>query len=179
MRRARSLDPLAPRTAGAVAGVLFYRGDSAAAASELGLLVEKSPEFAVAHYGLGRTWTESGRYPEAIAELRRALELSRDNPAIVADLARALALSGDGAGARRELEHWQQVSAGHFERKEQKAHVLIALGEKAAALPLLEQALEERSPGIVWLAVDPRFAPLRGEPAFLRLLERARLRVVG
>jgi hypothetical protein len=52
--------------------------------------------------------------------------------------------------------------------------VHAALGNVDAALQRLERALEERSHDIVFLAVDPRLDPLRGDPRFTRLARRAR-----
>ena len=44
--------------------------------------------------------------------------------------------------------------------------------ELAEVLALLEKAYEHRSPGMVWLKVDPRFDTLRAEARFQRLLHR-------
>jgi hypothetical protein len=46
------------------------------------------------------------------------------------------------------------------------------LGETAAALGLLQRAVDERDPNALCLPVDPVFDGLRGEPAFMRLRQR-------
>jgi hypothetical protein len=52
------------------------------------------------------------------------------------------------------------------------SRVFAILGDRAATLVWLARALDERDPWSISLAVDPVFAPLRGEPAFARLLGR-------
>ena len=54
----------------------------------------------------------------------------------------------------------------------QLAFVYEALGERARALDLLEQALSERQPDLLWLAVDPRAELLRSEPRFEQVLTK-------
>jgi hypothetical protein len=66
-----------------------------------------------------------------------------------------MAAAGDGALARDYL-----------------AFVHLALGDKEQALALLESALAERSPTMVWVQVDPRFDALRTEARFVNLLRQ-------
>jgi hypothetical protein len=52
------------------------------------------------------------------------------------------------------------------------ALVHAGLGERDQALRYLERAYEERSTVLAYLLIDPRLAPLRGEPRFLSLVQR-------
>ena len=70
--------------------------------------------------------------------------------------------------ALRTLDRWRALKG----TPEEAAHVYAALGDKQEAMRLLEQAYGERSPGLVWLKVDPRFEALGGEPRFADLLKR-------
>ena len=51
----------------------------------------------------------------------------------------------------------------------------VAVSDVATTLDRLEQAYEQRSADLVWLAVRPVFATLRSEPRFHALCERMRL----
>jgi hypothetical protein len=52
------------------------------------------------------------------------------------------------------------------------ALVHAGLGERDEVLRDLERAYEERSTVLAYLLIDPRFAPLRGDPRFLALARR-------
>ena len=52
------------------------------------------------------------------------------------------------------------------------ALVYAGLGDHDKALRYLERAYEERSTVLAYLLIDPRLAPLRGDPRFLTLAQR-------
>jgi len=52
--------------------------------------------------------------------------------------------------------------------------VSVALGDHEEALRWLERAVEQRSGWLVYLATEPRFDSLRGEPRFEAIQSRAR-----
>jgi hypothetical protein len=56
--------------------------------------------------------------------------------------------------------------------KDHLAFVHLALGDKESALALLEAALTERSPTLVWVQVDPRFDALRSDARFASVLRQ-------
>ena len=82
------------------------------------------------------------------------------------------ALRGDFLPARELLrassEEYPLASVG-------PALLYLTLGDKDRALTSLELACDERAPGIVFLKVDKRFAALRNEPRFQKLLARMHL----
>jgi hypothetical protein len=55
---------------------------------------------------------------------------------------------------------------------EHLAYIHLGLSDFETALAMLEQAADERSVDILWLAVDPRVDELRGNLRFKRVLER-------
>jgi hypothetical protein len=53
-----------------------------------------------------------------------------------------------------------------------EALVRIGLGDRRAALSLLEQAWERRDPNLLSLPLEVRFAPLKGDPRFEAIEEK-------
>jgi hypothetical protein len=56
---------------------------------------------------------------------------------------------------------------------------LARLGDLAAALENLQQAVRRREPFVVWLISDDRYDPLRDLPAFRALVRELRLGPAG
>jgi serine/threonine-protein kinase len=52
------------------------------------------------------------------------------------------------------------------------ASVFGAVGDRDRALAILEQAVDERAPKVLFLRLDPRFDSLRGDTRFVRLMSR-------
>ena len=74
-------------------------GDSAAALHTLTALVDAQHRWAAAHYELALSLAENGQQPEAIAKLRRAVELKPDLPDAWRALGDLLMSAGDFAAA--------------------------------------------------------------------------------
>ena len=120
---------------------------------------------------LGRGDTEA-----AIRSLSRGLERSPESPLLLSDLAHAYARAGKrAAGDARRSRAGRTRPRSRFPRREQAAHVYGALGDLDRAFPLLEKAVSDRSPGAMWLRVDPRYDALRQDPRFKQFLARLQL----
>jgi tetratricopeptide (TPR) repeat protein len=82
----------------------------------------------------------------------------------------ALATLGRTGQARQDLaalhRHWAD---GRYLSPYQLAMAECRLGDRQAALGLLQRAVQERDPNALCLPVDPAFADLAGEPAFQAL----------
>ncbi|MCI0402423.1 MAG: protein kinase [Acidobacteria bacterium] len=171
-RRARELDPLS-LIINVTFGWRFYfarRYDDAIEVHRK--TVELDPDFILARVSLGRAYKQKGMYEAAIAEFRRALALSADNLDARAGLGQAYALSGNKLGAKNVLAQFEQMSKKRYVPAYYVAEVYVALGEKEAAFRWLEKAYEERSDWLVFIKVEPRLDPLRGDPRFADLVRR-------
>src|SRR5205814_5583489 len=110
-------------------------------------------------------------YDNAIAELRRATELSLSGPPA---LARTFAVSGRITEARILLEQLQQ-SKRQYVAPFYVAIVYAGLGENERALDWLEKPYADHSNAIVFLKVDPQLDSLGSNPRFHELQRRLRL----
>jgi TolB-like protein/tetratricopeptide (TPR) repeat protein len=83
-----------------------------------------------------------------------------------------LARCGDDA-APMAHEH-KLLSSGAPLSRYRQALLSIALGDSEGALSLLSSALEEREAELPWLAVDPRFDPIRLNARFAEIVSKVR-----
>jgi TolB-like protein/Tfp pilus assembly protein PilF len=156
-------DPLSFMLNANIAVVHYLARDYDAAEESCHRALEINPHHEPAHFTLGLALQQRGRREEARAELEKALAISRGEPHVVAALG-ALEQSRDRLQALAELSLTRDVSPVHF------ATVHVALGETVQALAWLERAVEQRSGWLVYLATEPRFDALRGDPRFEKLL---------
>ena len=132
------------------------------------------PNFANALYSLGYAYDCQGRFAEAIVEYRKSLAFN-DDPYVKALLARSLVKSGARSDALKLLGELKSESATRYVPNYCLAIVYTALGDKEAALGLLEKDLAERSSWISITAVDPALDDLRDAPRFKAILKRLNL----
>jgi TolB-like protein/Tfp pilus assembly protein PilF/tRNA A-37 threonylcarbamoyl transferase component Bud32 len=173
--RARQLDPLSPDAALVVGLMQYYGRRYARAEEELQGALALDPGFARAHALLGRVYEAQGRYDEALDVTRRALALTHGGPAgWQSHVPRIQALAGRTDVARQGLSDLEaRVARGELRLSpEYLAYVHAALGDHDRALGLLEQAVSERDPAVLWFKVDPRLDQYRHDPRFARLLRQ-------
>lgn len=133
-----------------------------------------NPGFALTHFGLGWAYGLRGMYPEAIAEMRKYLELSGD-PTGKGYLGLLLAKSGGRDEARKLLNELKQESMQRYVQSYAFATIYIGLGEKEEALAWLEKETSDRAPNARYFAVFPELDELRSEPRFKDMLKRLNL----
>jgi TolB-like protein/Flp pilus assembly protein TadD len=172
---ARSLDPLS-RIVQTWMGLRYYfaRRDSAAIA-EYRKALELEPSFAPAHWHLGWAYAQVGRPADAVTEAERALALDSSDLVYLASVGHAYAVAGRGRDARSILARLESAAATRHVSAYHVAAIHIALGDTNAGLDWLERALAEQSPWIGYLLVDPRVDPVRRQPRFRALLQKAHL----
>jgi TolB-like protein/Flp pilus assembly protein TadD len=149
---------------------LFFSGRFPESVDRLLQALEMEPHHWYAHAWLGLARLECGDYEGALRSLEAALELSGGEVVIRALLALALVRGGrrdEGKRVANDLESVPVVPAYDL------AAVRLALGERDEAIRLLRLACEFRSKWVGWILVDPRFASLRGDPHFKRVIRSA------
>lgn len=170
---ALELDPLAFFSHFEIVLISFFEGnydDAISRAERIAPLAEGSP---MVHFICAKLRLERGEYELALEALDRA-DPKRSLPPALAIRAHVLAKLGRDTAARQALELLAGPSGGTapaFERA--VAH--LGLGERERALDLLDQAIDARDWRVRLLKGEPIFAPLREEPRFADLLEKAGL----
>jgi DNA-binding winged helix-turn-helix (wHTH) protein/Tfp pilus assembly protein PilF len=172
IRSAHALDPLSLPIGRDMGAIAYWEGRPEQAVSELRKVLELESRFLQARLWLGRAGRALGRHEEALAELRLALDASPGDPLVLAELAQGLAAAGRTHEARRVLADLQAQGEQTYVSSLSVAAVHAALGDSDAAFRSLERALDERAPGLVFLGVEPGWAPLRGDPRFAAVLRR-------
>jgi TolB-like protein/Flp pilus assembly protein TadD len=168
-RRAVQLDPLSSMEHSALAFLEYMARHFEAARQESQIAIELGPNLMVAHATKGLAAMEVGNHEDAIRELKRATELSGDGTYYVAELGAAYARAGRRNDAEQTLRHWDELARVKPAGQSQRAIVLAALGERALAMRMLEEAVAQRDDHLIWLKVDPQYDSLRQEARFQAL----------
>jgi TolB-like protein/Tfp pilus assembly protein PilF/class 3 adenylate cyclase len=131
------------------------------------------PRFYYARWAFGLALQCNGQLPEAIAQYKKATELT-DDPFVLAWLAQGYAKAGQRDEALKLLAQMEELATKRYVGAWSFAIVHLALGEKGKAIDELDRAFRERSdPFITFIKVSPLFDPLRGDPRFQALLAKA------
>ena len=172
LERAQQLDPLSLPINADLGQTLYFARRYEESASHLTKVLEMDGSFVRASVILGAVFTQQGLHEEAVRVLGRAVELSEGHALAVSGLGHAYAAAGQADNARQQLERLRRLAAERYVSHYNLAVVHAGLGERGAALDLLERAFEHRDVWLVWLKVNPRFDALRAEPRFARLVGR-------
>jgi TolB-like protein/DNA-binding winged helix-turn-helix (wHTH) protein/Tfp pilus assembly protein PilF len=173
--RARELDPLSNIINTWVGSRYFFARQYDKAIEQFRNAVEMEPNFVPAHLVLGQAYEQKGMLQEAIAELERAVSLSGRSPVYLASLAHAYGLAGRRTQSVMLLQDLKKMAGRIFVSSYDLALAHVGMGEKAEALLLLGKAVDERSPRVAFLGVEPRLDGLRADAGFKTLMSRVGL----
>lgn len=171
LAEARRLDPLSPIAGTHEGHFLYNAGRLEEALASLERVLELYPHFWVAHLMRGKVLASAGHREAAVEALRQAERYGMGNTEALGFRVHTLAADGRTAEARAAmaaLEGAEGASPMH------RALGRLGLGDREAALALIEEAFAERDVRLTFLAVETRWRVL-GEPAYAGLLARAGL----
>ena len=173
VRRAIALDPLSPLINSLGSSFLGQAGEKDEARKHLQKTLALEPDAWIAmRIRAGRAMA-AGDTAEAIANLKRAVEISRGQSNTLAALGKAYLKAGDRAAAERVMAELEARRQAGYLPATSLAELADALGDRKRALDLLEQGYRERDVRISFLLLD--WPQLRNEPRYLALLDRLRL----
>jgi len=126
---------------------------------------------------LGWDYEQKGMHEQAIAEFKKAVELTDKSspiftPFYLAGLGHAYALAGRRSDAEQVLQGLLQRAKQSYVSPFDIALIYTALGQKDSALTWMTKAVAERSTWLVYSKWEPRLDPLRSDPRFQDLLRR-------
>jgi adenylate cyclase len=175
IRRAYELDPLAPNVATFIGYNPFFAGRNDAAIEQLRTATSVLHDNWWAHGWLARAYARASRFPEAIAEARKAHQLAPRYAEVESVLGRVYADAGEKAEAEKVLDHLRTRMRDEFVAPPYVATILIGLGRLDEALVEVAKAAEQRSWYVMNWKVDPDLDPLRSDPRFQALMKHLRV----
>ena len=173
MRKAEDMDPLSLIISADLAEILLvaHRNKEAIAQSRASIAMDTN--FAIGHLELGQAYVQENKYADAIAEFKRASELSGGSTSCTSNLAFAYALSGERSEALHLVEDLKRRAG---QNSPEIALVYVALGDRNQAMNWLEKASAERfNPSIL---LRPAFDSLRPDRHFQELVHRIGLQTI-
>jgi TolB-like protein len=167
-QRARSLDPMSPHVLSSYAAHLTVMRQYDRAASVLFNLTEQFPDYETGVASLALTYSAMGRQADALAQIERA-NLSA-NPNFLVWKGIILARAGRTADARAIARQVDDAAKARFFPPYYRAMLSAELGDRDAALTLLEQVRRNGDWQVKWLPFEAAFDSLRGEARFKALI---------
>jgi tetratricopeptide (TPR) repeat protein len=137
--------------------------------------LEMDPSFPLAHACLSDAYKNKRMYPEAIAEMLKAIDLSRGSVVWVSGLGQTYALAGRRDEALKVLRQLQARSKQEFVSANLFAYIYAGMGDRDQAFTWLEKAYEERSDLVAAFRIGRQLDPLRSDPRYQDFLRRMNL----
>ena len=172
MRQALALDPLSSAYNEWLARFLLYSLDYHGAIAEAQKTLELDETSLRAPLYAGSAHLAQGNAELALQWYQRAQGLEKSVRSYDAMIVRALAALGRRDEAEAIMQRLDEESRQHYVRAEILAMGYAALADLDRAFDCLERAFQARSAGMIYLHLDPGYAPLRSDPRFADLVRR-------
>ncbi len=169
-RAATRLDPLSPMTLHMLTWCNYNARRYPEALACARRLLSVEPRHAIARIFLSHAYSMMGEHDDALREGRRGVEQFARAPYSLQWLAMGHAAAGEPEEARALLDEIDAAAATRYVSPYLCALVHARLGDRDAALSLLEEAYAIRDAWIVWMSTEPQLDTLREEPRFRELL---------
>jgi len=176
LRKALTLDPLSAHFSRWLARLLLYAGDFAGAVAQSQKTIELDDAYFQAYLDIGSVHLAQGDGEAALKWYRRGQGLDSSVRSYDAFIVRALAPLGRRDEAEEILGRLEEESRRQYVRAEILAMGYAALGNLDRAFACLERAFQAKSAGLIYLHLDPGYAPLRADPRFANLVRRIGLK---
>jgi Tol biopolymer transport system component/tetratricopeptide (TPR) repeat protein len=170
VKRALEINPLSMMDRSMVGWTYYHARQFERAEREVRAALEIDRNFSNCHLMLGFIYERMGHYEESVAALQKANELMPGSVVPMWPLAYTLASSGRRNEAKAILDRLKELSGQRYVSPYFIAVVHTGLGEYEEAFEYLDKALAARDEWLLWLAVEPKLDPLRGDPRFRALL---------
>lgn len=172
--QAAQLDPLSPIIALCRGYPESYQGHIEPAIRAAEEALEMSPSFDPAIEDLMIYYERQGRQEAAMQQAVALLHVRGEH-----QLADAVQAANRRSGYRAALRTWfeaeEKRAAREYVSPLRIAILAMRAGDMDKAFAWLDEAINARNAGLVYLTVDPKYARLRSDPRFARVCERVGL----
>jgi tetratricopeptide (TPR) repeat protein len=169
----RAIDPLWVQLPSSEVFVRFFRRELPEALAAARQALELHPYLPLSRALYAQALELTGDTEEALKQYRMATVICPDLPWLRALEAICLVNSGRLADALAILQQLEKLRETEYVDAYFQAQLLHALGRKDEAFLELERAAGENSAAMFVLDVDPRMDPLRADPRFAGIRDRA------
>ena len=160
LRNARAIDPISP-SVWCTQGLAYHaQGDHATARQVFSRIIERHPQFGMAHYFLARVQADEDDTLNAIASLDRADMLLGDSTETLAARGVVLGLAGREADAAQILHRLDSESGNRYVSQVMRAEIEAAIGNNERCLTRLDEALLQHATDLVWIGSRKAFAAI-------------------
>jgi tetratricopeptide (TPR) repeat protein len=153
---------------------LFLTGQYPAAKEQIQKVLDRRPDYALAHELLGLVYEQQARREDAVQEFQKASSLSNGHYGSAA-LGHLYAAQGKRLDAERVLDNMGTHRKSGYLSPFEVAVLYVGLGDHVKAIGELERAYAERSLSAQSLRFDPRLNEVRKEPRYLDLAKKLHL----
>ena len=176
VKQAQKLDPLSGYING-LASFIFYSAGKYDEADEIAkMTIAMHPNYFYAHHILGMLYSAKSKYNKAVAEFKKAIELSGGSSFLMAELADCYSEMGKKDETEKILVTLKKRSEHEYVSPMCFYEIYKSLGEPDHAYMWLERACNEHDSYLMWANISP-IAKYRipDEPRFKALLKKAGL----
>jgi DNA-binding winged helix-turn-helix (wHTH) protein/Flp pilus assembly protein TadD len=172
VRRARELDPLSPMNRALSAQIAFVAGDANGALRCAREAILLDPDFWIGHFQLAQAYVELQDYGRALESLTQASRFSGGNSKTLSLRGYLLARTTNSAEALEILHTLETIARERYIPPYAMALIHAGMGQAEAAFDWLERAEEAHDVHLIFLTIDPKWNPMRGERRFRDLVQR-------
>ena len=173
-RKALESDPLSLIINTTVGRQLYLSRQNDQAVEQLRKVLDIDPKFAPARTILEGVYAQMGKQKEAVAEREKMISLSGGSE-LAAAIEQQFATSGYRGVLQSSLKGLIEMSRHEYVSPYIVAQAYMRTGDQEKALEWLEKAHQEHDSGLVSLAVEPMFDPIRPNARFQEILRQMKL----
>ncbi|MDX6500023.1 MAG: eukaryotic-like serine/threonine-protein kinase [Blastocatellia bacterium] len=168
IKRAEELDPLSLRGMTLTAWSFYQARRYEESISKSQQIIDLDRTNFQGHMQLGNALLESGDPERALTAIQESVRLMPQSALPKYELCFALVACNRRAQAEEVLKELLE-SATNYVKEYFVAMAQVAIGNYDEAVELLDKALAERDPWLVWLGTEAKLDPLRSDPRFIEI----------